>query len=363
MYNGDGMMKYQEALDYLDGFHVNCSVPSQDSLRRLCECLGKPQETLTFINMTKIDSSTQAYVASIMKCAGYRVGRYLSLTIFEDRERIRVNDCPITRNAFCQGMELLRSACDSITEKGFSHPASLEMETALAFWYFREKKCDFVLSENGSGDVLVNAAKCSEITGIKYGLECQRFHYDGYKNLEISLSGKSQIGNAALAIEIVKTLDGLGYAVKEAAIRQGLRETKVPGCFQVVGKKPYFVTDRVENEKMARELAENIKFYFADKRIIFIMGFLRNMEYERIIELLSSYAAQIIAVTPPYNADALAAYDLALDVAKLHPNVTAVDSPEEAVEISRLFASKEDVILAFGSPSYLGKLIRLLEKK
>ena len=47
----------------------------------------------------------------------------------------------------------------------------------------------------------------------------------------------------------------------------------------------------------------------------------------------------------------------------VHPKVTAVDSLEEAVEMSALLAGKKDVIIAFGSLSYLGRLTEIVEKK
>ena len=43
--------------------------------------------------------------------------------------------------------------------------------------------------------------------------------------------------------------------------------------------------------------------------------------------------------------------------------MTAVDSLEEAVEISHLLADREDVILAFGSLSYLGRLMEIMERR
>ena len=43
--------------------------------------------------------------------------------------------------------------------------------------------------------------------------------------------------------------------------------------------------------------------------------------------------------------------------------VTAVDSLEEAVELSHLLAGRDDVILCFGSLSYLGRILKLMEKR
>ena len=43
--------------------------------------------------------------------------------------------------------------------------------------------------------------------------------------------------------------------------------------------------------------------------------------------------------------------------------MTAVDSLEEAVELSHLLAGRDDVILCFGSLSYLGRILKIMEKK
>jgi dihydrofolate synthase/folylpolyglutamate synthase len=93
------------------------------------------------------------------------------------------------------------------------------------------------------------------------------------------------------------------------------------------------------------------------------MGVLKDKEYDKIIALTHNYADQIITVTPPENPRALHAYELAGEIVKTHPSVTAVDSLEEAVEMSYLLAGKDDVIIAFGSLSYMGRLMRIVEKR
>lgn len=427
-------MKYQEALDYIDSLKKYGIVPGLDSIRRLCRLLGDPQEELSFVHIagTNGKGSVLAYISTILKCAGYRVGRYLSPVIFDEREKIQVNERNISQKAFCQGMELIKAACDEIAAQGFPHPTPFEAETALAFWYFREKKCDLVVLETGMGgsqdctnvirntcisvlasvsmdhmkflgntlsdiaaqkagimkegrpavtmcqkeevmqvlkeraeklSVPLTVADSSKASKIRYGIERQRFDYDGMKNLEIRLAGSFQIDNAVLAIESVKLLLQQGFVIKEAALREGLLQTKWPGRFSVIGKKPLFIADGAHNEDAAKKLAQSIEFYFTKKRIIYIMGVLRDKEYEKIIGLTHSYADQIITITPPENPRGMGAYELAARIAEVHPQVTAADSLEEAVEMSCLLAGKEDVIIAFGSLSYLGRLIRIVEKR
>ena len=93
------------------------------------------------------------------------------------------------------------------------------------------------------------------------------------------------------------------------------------------------------------------------------MGVLRDKEYEKIIRLTQGLADQIITVAAPDNPRALPAYQLAREIAGVHEKVTAADSLEEAVEMSYLLADKEDVIVAFGSLSFLGRLIKIVEER
>jgi len=206
-------------------------------------------------------------------------------------------------------------------------------------------------------------SEASKATAVKYGLAKQSFTYKGLKKVEIPLAGKFQIANAILAIDTIMALQKAGIEISEKAIRKGLLSTVWPGRFELAMKKPVFIVDGGHNEDAAKKLRDSIQFYFTNKRIIYIMGMLKDKECEKVVDLTYEYADQIITLTPPHNPRALSALELAGIVAKKHKSVTAVDSVEEAVEMALLLAGKEDVIIAFGSLSYLGALIRDLEKR
>lgn len=205
----------------------------------------------------------------------------------------------------------------------------------------------------------LTVAEPSEITSVKFGLERQRFSYGGFSGLEISLAGKHQVENAAVAVAALKLLGECGFPLAERRLRQGLQRAAWPGRFTLVGKKPYFVIDGAHNEDGAKRLAQSVEFYFTNKRIIYIMGVLKDKEYQKMIAATCHLADQIITVTPPDNPRALPAYELAKEAAGLHPRVTAVDSLEEAVEMGRLLAGREDVIIAFGTLSFAGRLMKI----
>lgn len=210
---------------------------------------------------------------------------------------------------------------------------------------------------------MLTAASIEDAKKIHYGIERQTFDYKQYKRLEIRLAGTCQITNCILAIETLHVLAQQGFPTGEEAMRKGLKNTVWRGRFTVIAKKPFFIVDGAHNEDAALKLADSVRFYFTNKKIIYIMGILKDKEYEKIIKNTYFLAEQIITVTTPRNERAMPAYELAKAVKEYHPNVTAADSLQEAVEMSCLLADKDSVIIAFGSLSYLGELIEIVENR
>lgn len=48
-------------------------------------------------------------------------------------------------------MTRLKTVCEAMAADGFEYPTLFEIETANAFLYFNERKCDFVVLEVGMG--------------------------------------------------------------------------------------------------------------------------------------------------------------------------------------------------------------------
>ncbi len=208
-------------------------------------------------------------------------------------------------------------------------------------------------------------ADAAKAKHVKSGVTKQHFSYDKYKNLEISMLGQFQIENAVVAVETITMLGRCGFPVPEEKLREGMMQAKWPGRFQVIGKKPLFIADGAHNEDAARKLVESIRFYYPDRKIIFIMGMLRDKEYDKVIRITFALAKHIITVTPPIRERALSAYELAQAAGEYHDSVTVADSVQEAVEIAYLLSGedKDTVIIAFGSLSYLGELMNIVEHR
>lgn len=421
-------MKYEEVMEYME-LNINGlgSVPGLDSIRELLERMGNPQKKLRFIHVagTNGKGSVSTLIANALIANGYRVGRYISPTLSDYRERIQVNNRMISKTVVAAGLEQIFELGRLMKEDGLAHPTAFEIETALGFQYFLDKKCDYVVLETGMGgtldatniientllcvftsisrdhmaflgDTLAEIAenkagilkpgcmavsawqneevatvlknRCKEMNvpftmvnkmDIKVGrqsLKGQKISYGKYKQVNIPLLGSFQTENAALALLALDILLQRGMRLKEDKMRKGFTESVWPGRFEVLQKKPYVIADGAHNEDAVKKLMETLRFYFTNDRIIYIMGVLKDKDYTPMIQESVPWAEYIFTITPPNKERALSALDLAKVIREYNPNVTATDSVEEALEMARLMAGEDGVVLAFGSLSYLGKL-------
>ena len=426
-------MSYKEALEYITSLNKYGSVLGLDNMIRLCEKLDHPENKCKCIHIagTNGKGSTSAYIAHMLMAAGYQVGRYSSPTISDYRERFQIGSRMITQKDLAAYVEQLKNVCEELVNEGHPHPTPFEVETALAFLYFVDKNCDYVVLEVGMGgetdatNIISNPIACvwasismdhmgflgktlteiamvksgiaksgaalvttkqpievekvlltkaeevgevlhiADVTGakgVKYGLLTQQFSYKGIAKAKIHLAGKYQIANAVLAVEAILQLRERGLDISDKAILKGLEETVWQARLEVVGKKPLFIVDGAHNEDAAVKLAESIETYFENKRLIFIMGVLKDKEYDKILSLTAKYAEHILTITPPLNPRALDAFELAKEARNYHPQVTNLSSVEEAVEVSHLLADKDTIILCFGSLSYLGAIKKAYER-
>lgn len=425
-------MDYTEARVYLENITKYGSVLGLENMKELLDRLSNPQDELKFIHIagTNGKGSVLAYVSTVLTEAGYRVGRYISPTLFCYRERIQIDGVYIEREALARWMTKIRTVIEEMTREGKAHPTVFEVETALSFLYFREKKCDFVVLETGMGGLLdatnvvkttvaeiiasisldhlgvlgnnlkeiaqnkagiikpgtvvitaeqpqeamevvetvcahkqcrLYVAEKERVHGIQYGYRGQKFDYKEYRNLEISLAGSYQIDNAVLAVEALDQLRALGYPISESQLREGLKKTAWRGRFTVIREKPVIVIDGAHNRDAARVLRESIDLYFSDKKIFYIMGMFRDKEYEEVLRQTADRADYIVTIETPDNVRALPAEELARAAKKYNTKVEAAETIEKAVEKTLAMAGEEDVIIAFGSLSFLGQLTKTVE--
>lgn len=426
-------MNYDETRAYIDSISKYGSILGLENIRELLQRVGNPQDHLRFVHVagTNGKGSTVAFLSTILKEAGYRVGRFISPTIYEYEERFQINGENISREYLASCMTVVAKAAEQMQNEGRPHPTIFEVETAVAFLYFYKEHCDLVVLETGMGGEqdatnIIRTAELSIITSIsmdhkewlgttlaeiarnKAGImkenvpvitvpqppevmeilltqakkrRCPfavldpdkiRIHYSNYhlqnfdfmeeKDLFIWQGGLYQIQNACLAVRAAIALRRRGFTISKEQLRKGLEDCRWPGRFTVLGEEPIFIMDGAHNPDGVRQLTASIEKYFTNQRITYIMGVFADKDYKKMAELIAPTADKIYTITPPLPNRALPAHVLA-DAVKSYCNaVEPVMSLEEAVEKSLRDADGEhDVVVAFGSLSYLGALDRVVQ--
>ncbi|WP_286080522.1 bifunctional folylpolyglutamate synthase/dihydrofolate synthase [Parablautia intestinalis] len=221
------------------------------------------------------------------------------------------------------------------------------------------------------------AADLSKVSGIRRNLKRQIFSCQEYENLTTSLLGTWQVENGALAIAALKQLKEKGFDIPEKAVYKGFAAAAVPCRFQILAKRPYFIVDGTKDGEGAEKLAETLRFYFTGRRLIYIIGMLRDIRREKegepaCAEENRPLAGSLLGACPPAEQvltiptkgeGGLSSYESACMVREYHDRVTAADSVEEAAELAYLLADRDTVIVAFGCLCDMGDFIRYVEKK
>ena len=146
-------MNYEEAMNFIQNTNKFGSVLGLDNIKELLNRLGNPQDQLKVVHIagTNGKGSTLAFLAGVFKESGYRAGRYVSPASFSYEERFRINEENISKEDLCFYMEKIKKVSEEMVDDGLSHPTMFEIETALSFLYFLDKKVDAVLLETGMG--------------------------------------------------------------------------------------------------------------------------------------------------------------------------------------------------------------------
>ena len=284
------------------------------------------------------EGSTAHLLASILREAGYKTGLFTSPHIYDVRERFRINGEMIGKREFASLLWEIKKRIEEVPD---FHPTQFEVHTALAFLWFARKGCDFGVIEVGLGgrldatNVLSPIATIITDIGIDHtdllgstieeiakekggiikegvplltspegrALEVLKgickdrgapifplgegILYYGDDELLVSspwgevegirsrLRGEHQKKNIALAVSA-----GLYLGCSERAIIEGVRKTRIMGRFEIVRRNPTIVLDGAHNPPSMKALREAIKKYFPQRKILLVMGMLRDKPIE-----------------------------------------------------------------------------------
>lgn len=146
-------MNYNQALEYIQQIEQSGSNYGLSRVKELEKRVGAPSDSLNIVHVagTNGKGSFCAFLSAILEDAAYVVGRYISPTILDYRERIQKNNQWIDKEAVANYISRLKPICEAMDQEGFGHPTAFEIETVMALMYFRDSGCNMVILEAGLG--------------------------------------------------------------------------------------------------------------------------------------------------------------------------------------------------------------------
>ena len=145
-------MTYEEALQKINSRLRFGIKPGLERIEALCKKLGDPQKKPRFVHVagTNGKGTTCTLIASVLTAAGYRTGLYTSPYVLDFRERFRIDGEMIPEAELIEEVKRVSPVADELEAAGDT-VTEFEFITALAFDWFAQRDCDFVVLEVGLG--------------------------------------------------------------------------------------------------------------------------------------------------------------------------------------------------------------------
>ncbi len=127
--------------------------PGLEKIRSLLDRLDNPHRSMAAIHIagTNGKGSVAAVCESVLRSAGYPVGRYTSPHLNSINERFMINGAPVADVQLINAAEQLCAAINELEAKDDLYVTFFEAMTAVAFLLFRDAGIRLVVLETGLG--------------------------------------------------------------------------------------------------------------------------------------------------------------------------------------------------------------------
>ena len=366
---------------------------------RLAALAGNPQERLRFIHVagTNGKGSTCAFLESIYRAAGLKVGLFTSPHMVSFRERIQINRTLISEP------DVARLVDEFHGDASFTF---FEGVTVMALKYFAEQQCDVVVWETGLGGRLDSTNIVTPLASIITNVQLDHQQWLGQtlpeiafekagiikpgvpvitaaeepglaviaetaaqrgapltviaplEGYELGLAGAHQRLNAALAAATAQVLSTI-LPVSEAGIQRGLKNAHWAGRLQLVAREKgrRILIDGAHNPAGAQTLAHALAHEFAGLKPAIIFGAMADKDCAGICRILAPLASSLL-LCPVGSARTADPHALAALSREANPAVPI--SVCEGVGDALQRSAAEAFVVVTGSLHFIGEAVERL---
>lgn len=379
-----------ERLFALEQFGIKLGL---DNIRAILAALGHPERAYRSIHIggTNGKGSVAAMVERGLRAGGLKTGRYTSPHLDRIEERVAIDGRTVDSATFeSVTADVFAVIDDSLAREGglTVTPTFFEVSTAIAFEIFKRAGVDVAVVEVGLGGRFdatnVLTPTITAITTIAFDHERHLGHtlseiafekagiakpgvpmvigrlpgeaasriakvamevgaplFDAhatttdrqYPPLALSLAGRHQLENAAVAVAVLERWSALVSHLSTEAIVTGLTQAEWPARLEWLRIPPQgeLLIDAAHNPAGAAALASYLQDTGARKLPI-VMAVMADKDANNMITPLIPVASAFVATTIPH-ARAKAADELAADIRLLAPSlpVDSIAWPDDAV--------------------------------
>ncbi|WP_249268822.1 folylpolyglutamate synthase/dihydrofolate synthase family protein [Fibrobacter sp. UWB1] len=342
-------------MDYLNSRLMFGMVPGLESTRKLCNALGNPERSFKTIHIvgTNGKGSTSYYLAGILQAHGFKTGLFTSPHLVSLRERIRVNDIPISDADLDRLLLQVKAAAEQLQVE----PTFFEVLTLVSFLYYAEQGVDVVAMEAGMGGRLDSTAvACGNIVVLtSIGLEHTEVlgptesailkekmavvEADHRRNKTFVVGGLSEellaearayaselgaecivpairtdiklpnlgrhyIENASLSLAAAECfVKGAGRPYDEALALKTLETRSWAGRMQQLTDKNgevRYILDGAHNSHAVRRLVETLAEYYPDTKFHCVFGALKDKDVGEMLKLMAPFVSHWHITKTPY---------------------------------------------------------------
>ena len=395
-------MTYQQMVTKIESMRRFGKATGLEVSTALLRELDYPEKNMDIIHIagTNGKGSTAAFLASLLKESGKRVGLFTSPHLITFRERIQINGNYISEDdVVFWGEKVLEAA------RGLEVDATMfDIALAMALLYFKSQEVEVVILETGLGGrydstrALSVVPKVSVITNIGFDhtavlgntLEeiaenkadiirkdtvaviakmdekaqkvivshCEKLSVPYVFAMDMELDSKWELGllgdyqkeNAQNALAAYESY--MKGKMDQEVIALGLKNATHPGRLQIIQKDPLVIVDGAHNPQGVSALSRSLKALYPKEKFTFVVGVLADKDYGHMMEEMLPLAKEFVTVTVESNR-ALQGEELARYLRERGAKAYAASSIEDA-----FLREQTGKTVVFGSLYFVGDVIQ-----